>query len=96
MRDSCISQSHGPYCGQTAGWIRIPLGTNYGGRPRPRRYCVRREPKSIHEEGPTSPTFQFSAPFYCGQTVAHRSKMLRSCTNARPKMLMQFDKGLRN
>jgi len=35
------------YCGQTAGWIKIPLGTDYGRRPRPRR-CVRCGPSPFH------------------------------------------------
>jgi len=49
------------YCDQTAGWIKIPLGT---GRPQPRRYCVRwgtqlplRKVHSPH----------FSAHIYCVQ-----------------------------
>ena len=29
------------YCGQTAGWINIPLCMAVRGRPRPRRLCVR-------------------------------------------------------
>ena len=28
------------YCGQKAGWIKMPLGSRYGGRPQPRRHCV--------------------------------------------------------
>jgi len=27
------------YCGQTAGWIKMPLGTDYRGRSRPRPHC---------------------------------------------------------
>jgi len=101
------------YCGQTAGCIRIPLGTElglsagdivldgtqlppkrgtgpnfrptsvvakrlaelnatcYGGRPRPRRLCVRWGPSS-HPKMGHSP--QFSARVYCGQ-MARRIKM---------------------
>ena len=29
------------YCGQTAGWIKMPLATWYGRKPWPRRRCVR-------------------------------------------------------
>jgi len=28
------------YCGQTAGWIKMPLGTNYEGRPQPGGLCL--------------------------------------------------------
>ena len=27
-------------CGQTAGWIKMPLRSSYEGRPRPRQHCV--------------------------------------------------------
>ena len=33
-------------CGQTAGWIKMPLGSWYGGGPRPRPHCVRWGPCS--------------------------------------------------
>jgi len=42
-------------------------GTLYGGRPQPRRLCVRRGPSPIPKKG-LSP--QFSAHVYCGQTAA--------------------------
>jgi len=54
------------YCGQTAGWIKMPLGTEVGlgsgdvvldGDPAP--------PKKVG----TAPIF--SAHVFCGQTVAH-------------------------
>jgi len=32
-------------CGQMAGWIKMQLGTDYGGRPRPRQHCVSYSPK---------------------------------------------------
>jgi len=61
-------------CGQTAGWIRIPLGA-CGGRPRPRRHCVRWGPSPSsfppHKKGYRSP--HFLDHVYCGQTVAHVS-----------------------
>jgi len=57
------------YCGQTAGWIRIPLGKEIGlglgdivldGGPAPPRKGAHRSP-------------HFSAHVYCGQTVARLS-----------------------
>ena len=51
------------YCGQTAkrpnGWM-YQDATWYGGRPRPRRHCVRRGPSFPYEKGHSSPppTFQ--------------------------------------
>jgi len=44
----------------------------YGGRPRPRRHCVRWGPSSPTERG-TATASHFSALVYCGQTVAHLS-----------------------
>ena len=55
-------------CSQTAGWIKMPLGTKVGlgsgdivldGDPAPLKKGI-------------APT-QFSAHIYCGQTVAHLS-----------------------
>jgi len=34
------------YCRQTAGWIKMPFGMDYGGTCRPRPHCVRWEPSS--------------------------------------------------
>jgi len=48
-------------CGETVGWIKMPLG---------REVCVRWGPTSPPIKG-HSP--QFSAHVYCGQTVAHLS-----------------------
>jgi len=45
----------------------MPL--KYGGRPPPRRQCVRWGPSSPHGKGHSSP--HFSARVYCGQTVAN-------------------------
>ena len=42
-----------------------------GGRPRPRRHCVRWRPSSPTERGTAAP--HFSAHVYCGQTIAHLS-----------------------
>ena len=46
------------------GWMDQDA-TWYGGRPRPRRHCVRR--------GPSSPSPRERAHVYCGQTVADLS-----------------------
>ena len=54
------------YCGQTAGWIRMPC-IWYGGRPQPRRHCVRWEPSSPSPKGEHT-TPQFSANVRCGWT----------------------------
>jgi len=43
---SCLSVTL-MYCGQTAGWIKTP----FGGRPRPRRHCVRCGPISSRPNG---------------------------------------------
>ena len=106
------------YCGQTAGWIKMSLGTKvglgpghsvldedpapspqrgwspcpifgpfilrpngwmhqdatwYGGRPQPRRLCVRWGPSPLPKKG-RSPT-QFSAHVYCGRQTAAWIKM---------------------
>jgi len=43
------------YCGQSAGWIRIPLGKLVRGRFLPRRHCVQWEPSSPTERGTAAP-----------------------------------------
>ena len=48
-------------CSQMTAWIKIPVSN--GGRPRTRRLCVRRGPRS------PSPKPKFSAQYYCGQTA---------------------------
>jgi len=55
------------YCGQTAGWIKMPLG---------REVCL--GPDDIMLDGEPVPRLpkriapsQFPAYVYCGQTVAH-------------------------
>ena len=48
-------------CGQTAGWMKTPLGTEVS---RPRPHCIRREPSSPREKGTAAPLFQ--AHVYCG------------------------------
>ena len=54
------------YCGQTAGWIKMPLGT--GGKFRPRPHWVTWRPSSPSpKRGNSRP--QFSAHVCCGQTA---------------------------
>jgi len=65
---SCLSVSESVtllYCGQTVGWIRMPLAMEVGYRPRP--HCVRWGPSSPAEWGTAAP--HFSAHVY----VAKRS-----------------------
>ena len=54
-------------CGQTAGWIKMPLGTKTGLSP---GHIVLDGDPGPPEKG-HSP--QFSAHVYCGQTIAHLS-----------------------
>jgi len=61
-------------CNVRALWLNGSMDqdvTRYGGRPRPRRHCVRWGPSSPHGKGHSS--LHFSAHVYCGQTVAHVS-----------------------
>jgi len=51
------------YCGQTAGWMKTPVGTKV-----PRPHCVRQGPRSPRERGTTAPSL-FSAHVYCGVTA---------------------------
>jgi len=55
-------------CSQTAGWIKMPLGTEVGLSPA-RPYCVIWGPKlpPPKKRGHSSP--HFSAHIYCGQTA---------------------------
>ena len=54
------------YCGQTAGWIKMPLGTEVGLGPGD--IVLDGDPTSLTQKGGTAPT-QFSAHVYCGQTA---------------------------
>ena len=51
------------------GWMDQD-STWHGGRPQPRRLCVRRGPSPPPHKGVERPP-QFSAHFYCGQTVGY-------------------------
>ena len=59
------------YCGQTAGWIKTPLGTEVDLGPG--NYCVRWGPSYPQKKGHTHPT-QFVANVYCGQTAGWMKK----------------------
>jgi len=54
------------YCGQTAGWIKLPLGTEVGLGPGD--IVLDGDPP-----GKGYSSHHFSAHVYCGQTVAHLS-----------------------
>jgi len=45
------------YCRQTAGWINMPFGMDYGGTFRPRPHCARWEPSSLIR-GTAAPKFR--------------------------------------
>jgi len=51
---SCLSVTL-VYCGQTVGWIKMPLGTEVGHGPG--RHCVTLGPSSRHGKGHNSPNF---------------------------------------
>ena len=53
------------YCGQTAGCIKMPLGTDVGLSPGD--YMLHGHPVHLPKNGAESP--KFSAHVYCGQTV---------------------------
>ena len=53
------------YCGQTAGWIKMPLGLKVGLSPGDS--VLDGNPAPPHKGGGAPP--QFSAHFYCGQTA---------------------------
>ena len=55
------------YCGQTAGWIKIILGTEVGLSPGD-LVVLDGDPAPFPKKGPESS--QFSAHVYCGQTAA--------------------------
>ena len=57
------------YSGQTAGWIKMPLGTEVGLGPGD--IMLDWEPDIPTEKGTAAP--HFAAHVYCGQTVANLS-----------------------
>jgi len=69
------------YRGQTVGWIKMPLGMEVGGRPRPRRHCVRWGPSFPHGKGHSSPyTFRPTCMLWHGRPSRRPSQqLLRSC-----------------
>ena len=63
-------KGHPQIFGQYLLWLNGCMDqdvTWYGGRPRPRRLCVRWGPRSPPQKGGRSP--QFSAHVHCGQTA---------------------------
>ena len=60
-------QIFGPCLLRPNGWMN-EAGTWHGGRPQPRRLCVRWGPRSPSPTGGRS-TPKFSAHVYCGQTA---------------------------
>jgi len=68
------------YCGQTAGWMNTPLGTEVD-LDRDRPHCIRRCP-SCPRKGHNSP--HLLAHVYCGHGRPSQL-LLSSCTNGRPK-----------
>jgi len=54
------------YCGQTAAWIKMPLGTEVGRSRRPTRHCVRCGPSYSQKKGHTHP-HPILAHVYCDQ-----------------------------
>jgi len=58
------------YCGQTAGWTKMPLGTKVGLGP---GHIVLHADPARPPPPKKGAQRQFSADVYCGQTVAHLS-----------------------
>jgi len=68
------------YCGQTAGWIKTPLGTEVDLGP---GHFVLDGFPAVGERGTAAPLF--SAHAYCGHGRPSQL-LLSSCTNCRPKI----------
>jgi len=64
---SCLSVTL-VYCGQTVGWIKVPLGMEVGLGP---GHAVLDGDPAPQGKGHWSP--RYSAHVYCGQTEAHFS-----------------------
>ena len=63
------------YCGQMAGWMKMPLGTEVDlGRP----HCIRRGVPALRERGTAASLF--SAHVYCGHGRPSQL-LLSSCNN---------------
>ena len=65
---SCLSVTL-VYCGQTVGWIKMPLGMEVGLSPGD--VVLDGNPPPPHRKGYSSP--HFLSHVCCGQTVAHLS-----------------------
>jgi len=70
------------YCGQTAAWIKMPLGTEVGLGLRDTRHCVRWGPSSPPLKGHS---LQVSTNICCGQTQlpSHRGAYPQFSANVR-------------
>ena len=72
-------------CGQTAGWIKLPLGTEVGLIP---RYIVLDGDPAPPERGTTAPLF--SAHVYCGQALVmvkfHYAILVADCRSEAGRM----------
>jgi len=68
QKGTAPSPIFGPYPLRLNGCIDQDA-TWYGGRPRPRRLCVRWGPRFPPQKGERSPLPKFSAHVYCGQTA---------------------------
>jgi len=76
LRDRCPFLSYLSvtlvYCGQTVGWIKMPLGTEVGLGPGD--IVLDGDPAASTEMAQlTAAPPHFSAHVYCGQVVAHLS-----------------------
>ena len=69
------------YCGQTAGWIKMPLGTQVGLSPD--NSVLDGDPAPLHKKGAEPPP-QFLVHFYCGQTAGDIKMPLGMDVGLRP------------
>ena len=60
-------------CGQTAGWINVPLGTVVGLTPGDIVLAADPVPPPKKKGGGRHSSLHLSTHVYCGQTVAHLS-----------------------
>jgi len=79
-------------CGQTAGWIKMPLGTEV--RLGPGDIVLDGDPAPLSKKGHSSAPL-FSAHIYCSQTVAHLDycSAVSTCMSIRVcfKIVLHFD-----
>jgi len=75
------------YCGQRAGWIKMPLGTKVILSPGHIVLHGDPAPPSPPKKGGAAPNFR---PAYCGQTVAHLSNCCALVNDETYKSRPQF------